>query len=177
MTRPAEWGALLLLLGLAHTGCSGQAPEHARSSPAKSAPQAPASATPLEAGEPTPKCSQESPLALQLQAHVSPAGIGLSVLNGGPKSVRLSSVVALVDANGQTLDAEALHVQRTCAAEPCVTLDPGAELLSPPWLGSSNGERCGSLVRPSSQPGTYQLIVRSCECKHEQRVAVQWPPS
>lgn len=185
--RRAAWAVFGLLSGLAHPGCSGQAPEHARPSPAKSVPGASEAegqpqatgATPAEAGAPSADCSQEPPLALRVQAQVGPAGIGLSVINGGPKAVRLSSAVALLDARGQTVDAEALRVRRSCAAEACVALEPGAELLSPPWLGLSDarGELdCGELVRPS-QPGSYQLVLRSCECKREQRVVVPWPPS
>ncbi len=116
-------------------------------------------------------------MALKLEAQVSPDGIGLSVLNRGPTAVRLARSVALhagtSSSSGRLIDADALALSRTCVVEACTTLEPGAELLSPPWLGHSGGERCGALVRPP-EPGPYELVVRSCECAREQRLAVEW---
>lgn len=172
-----SWLPIVAGLGLALVGCSGQAPEHARPSPAKNAPQPSPTAPGQSAtvGTPSAGCADEPPLALHAQAVVSPAGVGLSVIHAGTHTVKLASAVALLDVDGKVVNAEALHLQRSCTAETCVALDPGAELVSPPWLGSSDDERCGNLVRPA-QPGSYQLVVRSCACKHEQRVVVQWPP-
>ena len=121
-----------------------------------------------------PDCTQRAPLALKLEPQVSPDGIGLSVINRGPSAVRLARSVALVAPAGSVVNANALALSHTCAVEECTTLEPGGELLSPPWLGQSDGERCGAPVRPS-QSGSYELVVRSCdECPRDQRVAVEW---
>ncbi|MFT3926070.1 MAG: hypothetical protein QM778_26235 [Myxococcales bacterium] len=162
------------LCGLVLAGCSGQAPEHARPSPTPSPntnqPSPPASNADM--GAAAAACP---PLTLALTAQVSAAGIGLSVIARGDRAVRLASEVALLDGStGKVMQSPALQLQRTCAAERCVTLEPGAELLAPSWLGLADGERCGEQLHPA-QAGTYALAVRACDCSATQQVTVSWP--
>jgi|GEM_PF-6108876 len=175
--------ALRALLPLLACSCSGQAPEHARpattgnaaSAPAERAAPAPSTAPSATA---TPTCRE--PLSLVLTSQVTAAGVGLSLINRGASEVRLAAEVALVPAgvpagSSQPEQAAALRLQHTCAEEPCVSLAPGGELMAPRWLGARDGERCGSLARPA-QAGSFELVVRACDCSDSQRLAVSWPP-
>jgi hypothetical protein len=168
--------ALAFFSTLVYASCGEQAPEQGRAAREQAEQARPDAAAPSPSLPGTgPNCAQPPPLTLKLSAQATPSGIALSVVNPGPRSVRLASAVAL-SAAGRAVDAQALHLLRTCAAEECVALEPGAELLSPPWFNHvGDAERCGTLLTPT-QPGTYELVVRSCECAQEQRVTVEWPP-
>lgn len=161
---------------LVYASCGGQAPEQGRAAQEPTEQARPDATAPNPSSTGTDSnCAQRPALRLKLSAHATPDGIALSVVNPGPQSVRLASAVAL-SAAGRPVDPQALHLLRTCAAEDCVTLEPGAELLSPPWFKRiGDTARCGTLLTPA-QPGSYDLVVRSCECAQEQRVAVEWPP-
>jgi len=166
--------AFALLAALTYASCGGRTSEQPQTPRETPAPAAPVDAGSASAPKGT-DCATRAPLALKLEAQVSPDGVGLSVINRGSTAVRLARSVALHTgaAPGRVVEANALALSHTCAVEECTTLEPGGELLSPPWLGQSDGERCGTRVRPP-QSGSYELVVRSCECPLEQRVAVEW---
>jgi hypothetical protein len=168
--------AFAFFSALVHASCGGQAPEQGRAAHEQVEQARPEAAAPASSStQPGAECGHRPALALKLSAQVTPDGIALSVINGGPQSVRLASDVALTSA-GRPVAGQAIHLRRTCAAEDCIALEPGAELLSPPWFNHvGSAERCGTLLAPA-QPGSYELVVRSCECAQEQRLAVEWPP-
>ena len=120
------------------------------------------------------KATRSKPLSLTLSVERTPAGIGLHVVNHGPERVELSPfVIATGQSPGAPTLAEALHLRLACGQQGCVKLDPGSELLAPPWLGQIEGERCDALFRPP-HAGAYELVVKACGESGEARTRFVW---
>ena len=140
-------------------GCTRREPAHQVEGPAA---RADVSAAPAESAHPP---ARALPLALSVER--SPQGVGLHVANTSGERVELAAPVQLSGA-GQVLE-----LRLDCEHQGCVALDPGSELLAPPWLGQVEGERCGALFRPP-RPGDYELVVKACRGDAEARVRFRW---
>jgi hypothetical protein len=147
---PLAW--LLLLMA-----CTRREPAHQVEGPAARADVS----VPDGTERPTP-----APLALALSVERTPQGVGLHVANTSQERVELASPVLVAG-------ALALSLRLDCAHQGCVTLEPGSELLAPPWLGQIEGERCDALYRPQ-QAGDYEFVVKACRGGAEARVRFRW---
>lgn len=155
------WCGLLLL-----AACTRREPAHpveGQSERADVGPQPPAPPQPARA------------LSLSLGIERAPEGVGLRVANAGAERVELAAPVLVMRRGtpAQAPAAQALTLRLDCAQRGCVALDPGSELLAPPWLGQIEGERCDTLFRPPA-PGEYELVVRSCRGDAEARARFRW---
>jgi hypothetical protein len=166
--KPRAPACALLLLA----ACTRREPAHPAEGPSTRA-----DATPEEVGSAPPGTRA---LALTLRVERTLAGVGLHVMTGSAERVELAAPVLVTRTGAPDAraaepppGARALTLRLDCTQQGCVTLDPGSELLAPPWLGQIEGERCDALYRPEV-PGEYELVVRSCRGDAEARARFRW---
>lgn len=169
--------AACLSIVLAFTSCGGE-PEPTRPSPppatdareGSEASEEVASPSAVPSSVETPPPPGPAP-TLAFVATPGPDGVALSLANHGADASLRSTVVVEVETNGTFAaapSASTLALRYDCAhaADPCVTLAPGAELLPPSWLGTWGDMQCECERCAPVEPGRYRLVVTTCDGAH-----------
>ena len=165
-------GAWLSIV-LAFSSCGGE-PEPSRPVPVATdvTTAVPTTTTAPPPSAPPTSIAPSAPPTLTFVATPSHTGVALSIANHGSVGASLSAHVIVEVEHAGTFAAapatSALTLRYDCAheADACVTLAPGAELLPPEWLGTSGDMQCACERCVPVEPGSYRLVVTSCDGAH-----------
>ncbi|HHH28107.1 MAG TPA: hypothetical protein ENK57_07150 [Polyangiaceae bacterium] len=180
----------LLFIGI--VGCGGgcgSSPPPSRERPA--APETPAAQA--EEPDPAPEAAPVDPgpppvLRVTGVPDAHDRSVVIRIENRGTDAAELDAELTLQRASGEGwVDVHAqLALRYSCEDEvpECVTLAPGGAYLPPPWLGTTApgtavpgtavpgaaapgaAAQCECEGCPPAPPGTYRLVVRSCNGAH-----------
>jgi hypothetical protein len=94
--------------------------------------------------------------------------VAIAIENHAEAAVSLSRELVVEVQRGDswsTVTTAGLSLRSTCEAEApeCVTLQPGAELYPPEWLGTQGDAQCICTRCVPVESGTYRFVVTTCE--------------
>jgi hypothetical protein len=94
--------------------------------------------------------------------------VAIAIENHAEAPVSLARAIAVEERSGgswRVVETAGLSLRSTCDAEApeCLTLQPGAELYPPEWLGTRGDAQCICTRCVPVESGSYRFVVTTCE--------------
>lgn len=163
----------LIALGLWAAGCGGGCSGGTGGASDDVVESEPREASGGERAEPEPPVDPGPPPVLRVSGEpdAHDGTVVMRIENRGTEAAEIAGAVVLQRQRGESfedVEGVSLDLRFSCgeAAPECVTLAPGAVYLPPPWLGTEGDAQCDCERCATAEPGTYRLVVQSCNRGH-----------